>query len=123
MTEKSLVRSERGPEGNYDLLEPEAGVPEIYVDGFVGISFSVSTIKLDLYSSTGIEHIEGKQIDRRELKLRLVMPTGNFLELCKKSLQTMPSNKESIDIAIQQYSDQLRNYFTTVKPAESKKET
>ena len=123
MTEKSLIRSERGPDSNFDLLEPAAGVPEIYIDGFVGITFSVSTVKIDLYTSTGLKQTEGKQIDQRELKLRLVVPTGNFLELCKKSLQTMPNNKESIDIAIQQYSDQLRNYFTTIKPAESIKET
>lgn len=123
MTEKLLIRSERGPDGNYDVVEPKAGVPEIYVDGFVGITFSVSTVKIDLYSSTGAEIAEDKLIDQRELKLRLVVPTISFLELCQKTLQTMPNNKESIDTAIQKHSDQLRDYFTTVKLAESKKET
>ena len=45
------VASTREPGRAFDILEPEAGVPDVYVDEFAGIIFSSSVAKVGLYLS------------------------------------------------------------------------
>lgn len=125
MAKRSVIQSERGPDLEYDVLEAEEGTPEIYVDGFTGLTFSVSTVRLDLYSVIGFTTEDDKKIEQRLLKLRLVLPTVNFLDLCKKSLESMRGNKEAISKSLESYGDQLRQHIMTAaaEPSDSKKET
>ncbi len=125
MTKRSVIQSERGPDLEYDVLEAEDGTPEIYVDGFTGLTFSVSTVRLDLYSVIGFTTEDDKRIEQRLLKLRLVLPTVNFLDLCKKSLVSMRGNEEAISKSIESYGDQLRQHLmiAAAEPSDSKKET
>ena len=125
MTKRLVIHSERGPDLEYDVLEAEDGTPEIYVDGFTGLTLSISTVKLDLYSLTGLATENDKKIEQRLLKLRLVLPTVNFLDLCKKSLESMRGSEEEINKSIANYGDQIRKHMmtATAEPTDSKKET
>ena len=125
MAKRSVIQSERGPDSDYDVLEAEEGTPEIYVDGFSGLTFSVSTVRLDLYSVIGFTTEDDKKIEKRLLKVRLVLPTVNFLELCKKSLESMRGNEEAISKSIESLGDQFRKHMmtATAEPSDSKKET
>ena len=125
MAKRSVIQSERGPDLDYDVLEAEEGTPEIYVDGFTGLTLSVSTVRLDLYSVIGFTTEDDKRIEQRLLKLRLILPTVNFLDLCKKSLESMRGNEEAITKSIESLGDQFRKHMmtATAEPSDSKKET
>ena len=122
MTKRSIIASQRDSKLNFDLLESDAGAAELYVDGFMGLTFSTSTIKVDLFSTVGTEIKDDKLIEQRELKLRLVMPTNNFLDMCQKALESTMRNEEALNNSIKNYGEQLRKFVTVLKTSELKKE-
>ena len=121
MAEKRLVRSERKPNLNYDLLETEAGPAELYVDGFVGQTIGGSVIKNNLY--TAIEtKTEGKvPVEQRMLTLRLVMPTGNFLEMCVNTLTGLKESKV-LHKMLAEHQEKILKALSTIGPSEPGKE-
>lgn len=122
MAEKRLVRSERKPNLNYDLLETEAGPAELYVDGFVGQTIGSSVIKTNLY--TAIEtKTEGKvPVEQRMLTLRLVMPTGNFIEMCINTLISLKEGEAVVHKMLDRHQEKILKALSTIGPSEPGKE-
>ncbi len=122
MTKRSIIASQRDSKLNFDLLESEAGAAELFVDGFTGLTFSTSIIKVDLFSTVGAEFKDDQVIEQRELKLRLVMPTNNFLDMCQKALESAVRNEDALNNSIKNYGEQLRKFATVLKTSDLKKE-
>lgn len=122
MEERRLVRSERSVEGNYDIFEIGAGPEEMYVDGFVGQSIGASVIRTDLYSAIGIKEEGEIAVEQRLLKLRLIVPTSVFVEMCVKTLAALKSNEAQMKGAFDATRDQILNYLSQVEVATPQEE-
>lgn len=96
MSGRKKVGQIRQEGANFDILEPEEGVPELYVDGSVGIAMSAGVVKLDLFVTAGSVEKDGAQIDQRLLKYRLVMPIVAWVEFCANSMVSMRSQKNEL---------------------------
>ena len=123
MTGIRVIRSERTPEANYDVLETEAGPDEIYVDGFVGQSLSAVVVRTNLYSSIDAKHEGEMVVEQRLIKLRLVMPTHAFIDMCVKTLSSFRENETALKVALDQHRDVILKRLSAVEPAKAKKET
>ena len=122
MAEKRLVRSERKPNLNYDLLETEAGPAELYVDGFVGQTIGSSVIKTNLYTAIGIK-AEGKvPIEQRMLTLRLVMPTDHFIEMCINTLTSLSKESKVLHKMLAEHQEKILKALSTIGPSKPGKE-
>ena len=122
MADRIKVRSERKAGQNFDLLESEGGVDDVYVDGFAGITFSVTTVKVEMYSFLSVKVEDDTPIEQRELKFRLVMPTNNWLDMCAKALQSMHTNETKVREAINRYTENLQSYLPPTAPEKEKSE-
>ena len=122
MAEKRLVRSERKPNLNYDLLETEEGPAELYVDGFAGQTVGSSVIKTNLYTSIETKMEGDVAVDQRMLTLRLVMPTGNFLEMCVNTLTSLKENEAVVHKMLDQHQEKILKALSTIGPSEPGKE-
>jgi hypothetical protein len=96
MNGRKKVREIRQEGTNCDILEPEEGIPELFVDGSVGIAMSAGVVKVDLFVSAGSVEEDGVQIDQRLLKYRLAMPMVAWVEFCANSMASMRSQKEEL---------------------------
>lgn len=122
MADRIKVRSERRAGQNFDLLESEGGVDDVYVDGFAGITFSLTTVKVEMYSYLSVKVEDDTPIEQRELKFRLVMPTNNWLDMCAKALQSMHTNETKVREAINRYTEKLQSYLPPTAPEKEKSE-
>ena len=122
MAEKRLVRSERKPNLNYDLLETEAGPAELYVDGFVGQTIGSSVIKTNLYTAIETKTEGDVPVEQRMLTLRLVMPTGNFLEMCVNTLTSLSKESEVLHKMLDEHQKKILRVLSTIGPSEPGKE-
>ena len=121
MAEKRLVRSERKPNLNYDLLETEEGPAELYVDGFAGQTVGSSVIKTNLYTAIKTKEEGDVRVEQRMLTLRLVMPTGNFLEMCVSTLTSLKESKVLHEM-LAEHQEKILKALSTIGPSEPGKE-
>jgi hypothetical protein len=122
MAEKRLVRSERKPNLNYDLLETDAGPAELYVDGFVGQTIGSSVIKINLYTAIEIKTEGNVPVEQRMLTLRLVMPTGNFIEMCVNTLTSLSKKSKVLHKMLAEHQEKILKALSTIGPSEPGKE-
>ena len=90
------VRENRNEGANFDVLEPEGGIPEVYVDGVAATSLAVGMAKIDFSTVTGFTEKDGAQIEQRLLKYRIVMPAANWIQSCANFLERLRSQKEGV---------------------------
>jgi hypothetical protein len=96
MSGRKKVGQTRQEGANFDVLEPEEGVPELFVDGNVGTALSAGVVKVDFFVITGSVEEDGTQIEQRLLKHRLVMSTVAWIEFCANSMAIMRSQKDEL---------------------------
>ncbi len=95
MEGKKLIRRSREENLNFDLYEVESGVEEVYVDGSTATALSPSVAKIEFYTTAAPDESDPK-VEKRILKLRLIMPTSTWVELCAKALLSVSENRETI---------------------------
>lgn len=121
---RQLVKSHRddtGKTGNFDLYEPPEGIDEIYVDGF---SFAIAgpiTTKLDFFSSQPARDNEDENVELREIKIRLVLPTFVIIDMCRKILDVYAGNKIHIDQALDEMKSVVNGSLPNYESSEEKK--
>ena len=76
-----LLHRERSPGRAFDLHGDLAAIPEIYVDGISGGGVGPAIARIDFYTTVTMVAEEGfPQVEKRRVKVRLVMPTQNWVE-------------------------------------------
>jgi hypothetical protein len=101
------VASTREPGRAFDILEPEAGVSDVYVDGFAGMTFSSSVTKVGLYLSVTPVQDNDVTVEQRIINIRLTMPTVNFVEMCISALKSMNANRTLIEQALAEQNSKI----------------
>lgn len=79
MTDR-LVISEKQGDRQIETYE-RAGVPDLYVDGFHGISASGATIKINLFTRVAPDADKVITHERREVVCRLVLGLDTFFSV------------------------------------------
>lgn len=96
MSGPKKVRENRKEGADFDVLEPEEGISEVYVDGIASTSLAVGMSKIDFYTVTGFVEKDGAQIEQRLLKYRVVMPAAAWIGSCANFVASMRSQKEEV---------------------------
>lgn len=122
MAERRVVGKERAPAANYDILESEAGPDEVYVDGYVGQAITPSVIKTGFYSVIGVENEDDVLVEQRLVKIRVVMPTVNFMEMCANTLRTLATRGADVEGMLDQHRSQISKILSEVASGEPTKE-
>ncbi len=120
--DKRIVRKEREPDANFDVLETQAGPDEVYVDGSVGTNLSASVVKIDFFTLTGVKSEGEVSVEQRLVKLRLVMPTAVFFEFCVKSLTGFKEKKFLVQQGLDRYREGIMKHLSSVMPEDSDRE-
>jgi len=117
-TDKSLVAQERAPGRSYDLYEG-SDVVEVYVDGASGAMIGPSVARMRFHTVTDaspLEGVAGELLEKREVKLRVIMPTPTFVEFLLNSLKGVTDNKENLSVAAENQKTALLDILSRVKP-------
>lgn len=122
MKEERIIRKERRPGSNFDVLETEAGPDEVYVDGSVGNTIGPAVIKTDFFTISGFKREGEVAVEQRLVKLRLIMPTATFLEMCVKNLAALKANEATMNQVLEQQTEAIRKHISSVISAEPEKE-
>lgn len=78
MSERLIFTKELPDGKRQELYEPTSGTPEIFIDGAWGTSTSPLHFKINLFTTA----VSGdKDVERREVAVRLVMPINALFEL------------------------------------------
>ena len=109
------------PSAPYELIEPEAPAEELYVDGFVGQTVSSGVIKTNLYTLAGLKQDGDAVVEQRRVRLRLVMPTANFIEMCAATLGTLRSHESDLREAFDNTRDATMRNLTPPAPPVKKR--
>ena len=117
------VASTREPGRAFDILEPEAGVSDVYVDGFAGMTFSSSVTKVGLYLSVTPVQDNDVTVEQQIINIQLTMPTVNFVEMCISALKSMNANRTLIEQALAEQNSKIASWLNVIQstdPRESK---
>lgn len=96
MSGPKKVRENRKKGANFDVLEPEEGIPEVYVDGVIGTNLGLGMSKIDFYTVTDFVEKDGAQIEQRLLKYRVVMPAAAWIQTCANFIAAMRLQKDEV---------------------------
>ena len=113
---RRLLMSERAPGRNYDLYE---GTPvEVYVDGASGALLGPSVCRLQFHSviDTAIPPGGGEQIENRQTKLSVIIPTPQCIEFLTNTLAAIAQNNQQILQGFEQVQKALISSLSKVKP-------
>lgn len=122
MGEKKVIREVRGASGTYDVLVDDDQVQDIFVDGYVGQTIGISYIQTNFYRQVDEVTKDGISIGQRLIKLRLIMPTNSFLEMCIKSLAGIAESEKQFDDAFEAYKKEIMSSLPKVTKIESGEE-
>jgi hypothetical protein len=95
---RNLLRSERGPNRNYDLFDAPASMPS-YVDGISAFLLGPAVTRIEFYQIKRIkegEGVDGQPLENREQCLTIVLPTAAFAEFLGNTLKGLHDNQEVI---------------------------
>lgn len=115
MSGPKKVRENRKEGANFDMLEPEEGIPEVYLDGIASTSLSVGMSKIDFYTVTGFVEKDGAQIEQRLSRYRVVMPAAAWIEFCANFTASMRSQKEEVLQGIDEAKARIENALGEAK--------
>jgi len=116
MPDKKMILSERMPPGRvYDIYEFEGTVPQLYVDGTSRITVGTEVSKIEFTQSSGLERIDGLDVDQRQVSLRLTLPSTSLLEFCASVLEQYATHSTLIDAAREINSKALAEAFKRVR--------
>ena len=120
MDDKKPIRQSRVPGQIFDLYGAEDEVPEVYVDGFIGTYLSPSVAKINFFIAVGSDEDEqGVPIEKRVLKLRLVLPTSAWIETCAKTLTSIAEQKGTLLTSFDQNKESVLKYLDAVELEET----
>ena len=114
------IVSTREPGRAFDVLEPETGVPEVYADGFAGMTFSSSVMKVGLYLSTTPLQEGDITVEQRMVNVKITMPTANFVEMCIAALMSIKSNRPLLEQALGEQRQKIMAVFDVVQSTNRK---
>ncbi len=112
------IQSGRLPGGNYDLYEG-SNVVEIFVDGASGSWLGPSTSRAVFHTVTKVEPLSGsttESFERREVALRLTMPTPQFLEFLLNTLSGFTANESGLLDAFDKQKEVMVTLLKRMKP-------
>ncbi|MEQ8345847.1 MAG: hypothetical protein RIB84_21975 [Sneathiellaceae bacterium] len=87
MTERLIADVMEG-ERRVRLYEENSRALEVFMEGMQGITVSGGYVKVNCYSTSQQEVVDGQPVERREVQTRLVMPLNTFVA-CAGFLQRM----------------------------------
>ena len=113
---KGYVRKLQETRGkqNVDLYEAD-DVLEVYADGASSIIFTQSICKVDFFRTQPSKSTndEAQRLgtaaapEQRVVRLRVAIPTAQLVETCAKVLDLINSNRDAMDPAFKQQTDQV----------------
>lgn len=114
MIEKENIYQSRNPDQMFDLYEPTSGTMELYIDGVGQLMLGTTVSKLSFYSVGGFHNENGEDIEQREVKLRVTMPTRKLLESCIKILASFQETASTLEANLEEEKQQLSQFLTSL---------
>jgi len=113
---RRLLNSERAPGRNFDLYEGPSPI-EVYVDGASGALLGPLVCRLQFHSviDTTIPPDGGEQIENRQLKLTVIIPTPQCIEFLMNTLGGIAQNNQLILQGFEQVQKGLISMMGKVK--------
>lgn len=114
-----LVRQERVQGRMYDLYEGHDTI-EVFVDGSSGAMISPAVCRMQFHTVIDVEKAadSNEVIERRELKLKVVIPTPQFVEFLLNTLSAVAQNNEALLAGVEDYKQTLIRHLKRVKSNE-----
>lgn len=115
LKDRKPMRSERVPGRMFDLYEGDP--TEIYVDGFSGLIGGAVVSRIDFHSVLNIEEEEGfkEPVEKRVLRLRLVMPTLQLIEAVANILKGMKESEPQLMASQEQVIQAMKKQLSRVE--------
>jgi hypothetical protein len=113
MGEKEKIYESRQPKQMFDLYEPASELAELYIDGVGQVMLGTFITKLSFYSVESVENRDEEEaIERREIKLRIALPTQKLIEFCLKTLTTIKDSVPQLEAELDNEKNQLSQLMT-----------
>lgn len=114
MIEKEKIYQSRGSDQMFDLYEPTSGLTELYVDGIGQLMLGTTVSKLSFYAVSSFNTENGEDIEQREVKLRITMPTKKLLESCLRTLEAFKKSAFELEANLDEEKNQISHLLNNL---------
>ncbi|MEN8214976.1 MAG: hypothetical protein ABFS56_01070 [Pseudomonadota bacterium] len=107
MGDKEKIYESRDPGQMFDLYEPTSELTELYIDGVGQIMLGTTISKVSFYSVSGFKSEDDKQIEQRDVKHRIILPTKALLDFCLNTLMKLKGSAHQLEAGLDNDKNQI----------------